>query len=90
MNLDTFVEARLVFVVDPWIDKNAVKDASKLGIPVVGLCDTNNDSLNVDLVVPCNNKGKKSLGLVFYILARDYLGSMKKDFSSKIEDFIEE
>lgn len=90
MNLDTFIEGKLIFVVDPWIDKNAVKDASKIGIPVVALCDTNNDSLNVDLVVPCNNKGKKSLGLVFYILAREYFKSMKKDFDGKIEDFVEE
>lgn len=90
MNLDIFVEAKLIFVVDPWIDKNAVKDAAKIGVPVVALCDTNNDALNVDLVVPCNNKGKKSLGLIFYIMAREYMKSMKKDFDSKIEDFIEE
>ena len=89
MNLDIFIEAKLIFVIDPWIDKNAVKDASKMGIPVVALCDTNNDSLNVDLVVPCNNKGKKSLGLIFYILARDYIGN-KKNFNAKIEDFVEE
>lgn len=90
MNLDTFVEAKMVFVIDPWIDKNAVKDASKLGIPIVALCDTNNDSLNIDLVIPCNNKGKKSLGLIFFILARDYLKSIGKEFKSKMEDFIEE
>tara|TARA_Y100000034_G_scaffold135555_1_gene207979 strand:- start:2225 stop:2815 length:591 start_codon:yes stop_codon:yes gene_type:complete len=90
MNLDIFVETKLVFVVDPWIDKNAVRDASKIGVPVVALCDTNNDSLNIDLCVPCNNKGKKSLGLIFYIMAREYLKSNKKKFSAKIEDFIEE
>src|SRR3989338_6471589 len=90
MNLDTFIEAKLLFVVDPWIDKNAVKDASKIGIPVVALCDTNNDSLNVDMVAPCNNKGKKSLGLVFYILAREYLKSRKKSFDGKIKNFIYE
>lgn len=90
MNLEIFIEARLVFVVDPWIDKNALEDASKSGIPVVALCDTNNDSLNVDLCVPCNNKGKKSLGLVFYILTREYLKSRKKEFDGKIEEFIEE
>jgi len=90
MNLDIFVEAKMIFVIDPWIDKNAVRDSSKMGVPVVALCDTNNDSLNVDLVVPCNNKGKKSLGLIFYILAREYLKSRKKKFEGKIEDFIEE
>ena len=90
MNLDSFIEAKLVFVVDSWIDKNVVKDASKIGIPVVSLCDTNNDSLNIDLVVPCNNKGKKSLGLIFYILTREYLKHHKKNFDGKVEDFIEE
>jgi len=90
MNLDSFIEAKLLFVIDPWIDKNVVKDAAKIGISTVALCDTNNDSLNVDLVAPCNNKGKKSLGLIFYILAREYLKSQKKKFDGKIEDFIEE
>ena len=90
MNLEIFVEAKLVLVVDPWIDKNVVRDAAKIGIPVVALCDTNNDSLNVDLCVPCNNKGKKSLGLIFYILARDYMKNIKKEFDGKIEDFVEE
>ena len=90
MNLDIFVEAKLIFVIDPWIDKNAVKDAAKIGVPVVALCDTNNDALNVDLVVPCNNKGKKSLGLIFYILAREYSKVLKKDFDANIEDFVEE
>jgi len=90
MNLDIFVEAKLIFVIDPWIDKNAVRDAAKMGVPVVALCDTNNDSLNVDLCIPCNNKGKKSLGLIFFIMAREYLNSRKKKFDSKVEEFIEE
>lgn len=90
MELDTFIEAKLIFVVDPWIDKNAVNDAARVGIPVAALCDTNNDSLNVDFVTPCNNKGKKSLGLIFYILAREYLKSRKKPFEANVEDFIDE
>ena len=60
-----------MLVTDPWPDKNAVKDAVRVGIPVVALCDTNNESNYIDLVVPCNNKGKKSLGLFFYILAKE-------------------
>ena len=88
MELDTFIETKLIFVVDPWMDKNVVMDAAKIGIPVVALCDTNNDSLNVDLCIPCNNKGKKSLGLIFFIMAREYLNSRKKKFDSKVEEFI--
>ncbi len=94
-NLEDFVEAKLILVADPWPDKNAVNDASKLGIPVIALCDTNNDAKNIDLVVPCNNKGKKSLAIIFYVLAKEFLknkGIIKsdKDFKVKIEDFMAE
>jgi len=86
--LEGFMEVKLLFVVDPWPDKNVIDDALKLGIPVVALCDTNNTANDLDLVVPCNNKGKKSLGLIFYILAKEYiklknLGVLK----AKLEDF---
>lgn len=81
-DLDTFAEAKLLVVSDPWPDKNAVKDAFRIGIPIVGLCDTNNESNNLDLVIPCNNKGKKSLGLFYWVLAKEYLklkGILKTD-----------
>jgi len=89
-NLKTFIETKLIFVIDPWADKNVIKDAIKIGIPVIALCDTNNESNNIDLVIPCNNKGKKSLGLVFWILAREYLNARKKKFEVKLEDFMDE
>ena len=93
--LKNFMEKKILLTTDPWPDKNAVEDALRVGIPVIGLCDTNNQANNVDLVVPCNNKGKKSLGLFFYILAREYLkarGVIKKneDFTTPFEDFAEE
>ena len=94
-NLDNFMEIKLLVVTDPGPEKNAVKDAVSVGVPVVALCDTNNESNYVDLVIPCNNKGKKSLGLVFYILAKEYLkarGTISKDeeFVYPISDFVEE
>ena len=89
-SLKTFIETKLIFVVDPWPDKNIVKDAIKIGIPVIALCDTNNETTNLDLVVPCNNKGKKSLGLIFWILAREYLKSRNKEIKEKIDDFMDE
>ncbi len=71
--LEIFTEAKIILVTDAWPDRNAINDALIVGIPVIGLCDTNNQANGLDLVVPCNNKGKKSLGLLFYILAREYL-----------------
>jgi small subunit ribosomal protein S2 len=92
--LPTYREARIILVTDPWPDKNAVEDALKVGIPVIALCDTNNQTNNLDLVIPANNKGKKSLGLFFYILAKMYLekrGNAKDgEFAYKVEDFTEE
>jgi small subunit ribosomal protein S2 len=72
-NLRNFIEAKVMLIVDSWPDRNAIKDATMVGLPVVALCDTNNQTNNIDLVVPCNNKGKKALGLLFHILATQYL-----------------
>jgi len=95
VELEEFIEKKLILVCDPIPDKNAVEDASKLGIPVIALCDTNNECANIDLVVACNNKGKKSLGLIFYIFAREYslakgLIKSEKDFKHNIDDFVGE
>ena len=94
-NLNDFIEIKVLLVVDAGPDRNAVIDAIKMGVPVVALCDTNNQSNNIDLVIPSNNKGKKSLGLFFWILAREYLRNrniIKKneELKEKLEDFTEE
>jgi small subunit ribosomal protein S2 len=94
-NLDNYIEAKVLLIVDSGPDRNAVMDAIKMGIPVVAICDTNNQANNIDLIIPSNNKGKKSLGLFFWILAREYLrnrGILKKneELKEKIEDFTEE
>jgi len=67
----------------------------KIGLPIVALCDSNNEANNLDLIIPCNNKGKKSLGLIFYVLAKEYLKKRKlikkdSDMKAKIEDFSDE
>ena len=89
------MEKKIVLVTDSWPDRNVIKDAIQIGMPVIALCDTNNQSNEIDLVVPCNNKGKKSLGLLFYILAREYLrgrGQLAENAEPPftVEDFTEE
>ena len=93
--MNSYIEAKIILVTDSWPDRNAIKDAMQIGIPVIALCDTNNQSNCIDLVVPCNNKGKKSLGLFFYLVARDYLiqkGTIKteEEMRLKLDDFMEE
>ena len=93
--LEQYTEAKLVFVADSWPDRNIVMDAASMGIPIIALCDTNNQANDIDLVVPCNNKGKKALGLMFWLLARENLkarGIIKSDseYVEKLEDFTEE
>lgn len=93
--LAAFVEAKIMLITDAWPDKNAIADAQKIGIPVIGLCDTNNQANGIDLVVPCNNKGKKSLGLLYMLVAKLYMikrGLIKSEdeFKYTIDDFSDE
>jgi ribosomal protein uS2 len=73
--LKTFIEPKLIFVADPRMDKNAVKDAYLMNLPVLALCDSNNTFQNIDMSIICNNKGSKSLSLVYWLLTNGYLKS---------------
>lgn len=94
VELEDFKEYKLVIVCDPLTDKNILNEAFERGIVTVGFCDTNNRTNKLDLVVPINNKGKKSLGLAFMLLAKHYLvnrGIIKeKDFKYTLDDFSDE
>mgnify|MGYP000494073169 CR=1 FL=1 len=63
--------------------------AAELGIPVIALCDTNNMTSNVDLVIPTNNKGRKALTLIYWLLARQVLRERGEEdrFKYTISDF---
>jgi small subunit ribosomal protein S2 len=89
-----FTEAELILVADPLVDRQAVTEAKQLGLPIVAFCDTNNTRENVDLIIPGNNKGKKSLGMLYWALATYILrerGELQKnlDLSITPEEFVE-
>jgi small subunit ribosomal protein S2 len=68
-----FIEPDVMIATDPSGDAQAVNEAVDVGIPVIALCDTNNMTSNVDLVIPTNNKGRKALTLIYWLLARQLL-----------------
>ena len=87
-----FIEPEILVVTDPAADKQALNEALNLGIPIIALCDANNETRNVDLVIPTNNKGRRALACVYWLLARETLiarGELKdpSDFNYEIEDF---
>lgn len=70
--LPTFFENELTIVVDSWLDKNALHDTLRVKKNVLMVCDTNNFSKGANKIIIGNNKSPKSLGAIFYILARGY------------------
>jgi len=72
-NLKEFMEIKLLITTDPRADAQAISEARDAGIPVIALCDSDNETSYVDLVIPTNNKGKKALSLVYMLLAREVL-----------------
>ena len=90
--LNIYTEPRILVVTDPAADQQALKEAVNSKIPIIGLCDANNETKYVDLVIPANNKGRRSLALVYWLLTRETLKQMglietNSDFKEEIKDF---
>ncbi|DAC73436.1 MAG TPA: 30S ribosomal protein S2 [Thermoplasmata archaeon] len=91
-NAKTFLEPEIILLTDPLADIQALHEAKNIGIPVLALCDTNNETKYIDYVIPTNNKGRRALALIYWLLARAILreqGKIKSDeeFSTTVEDF---
>jgi len=90
---EDFSEPKLLIISDPKAERQAIKEAIASGVPVIGLCDTDNSAKFIDWVIPCNNKGKKSLALVYWLLARETLKARgettDEKFTVPVEEFEE-
>ncbi|MBC7100461.1 30S ribosomal protein S2 [Methanothermobacter tenebrarum] len=81
-NFPKFIEPKVLVATDPRADSQAIIEAKQVNIPVVALCDTENLLGNVDIAIPVNNKGRKALALVYWLLTRQFLrekGILKED-----------
>ncbi|MEM2838470.1 MAG: 30S ribosomal protein S2 [Thermoplasmata archaeon] len=91
-NLPQYVEPEILLATDPTADEQALHEALNIGIPIVALCDANNETRNVDLVIPTNNKGRRALAMIYWLLAREILkarGTIQsnEDYKLTIDDF---
>ncbi|MFY9965619.1 MAG: 30S ribosomal protein S2 [Nitrososphaeraceae archaeon] len=90
--LPKYMEPQIVIVTDPQADQQAVLEATRAGVPVIAICNSDNVTSKVDVVIPANNRGRKALATVYWLLAREVLkkqGVIKTDSEMKvpIEDF---
>ena len=87
--LRTYIEPELIVVTDPQADQQSLSEAVSSGLPVVAICDANNNLRNVDLSVPSNNICRQSLSLIFWLLSREVLkgrGNMDDDTWATMQD----
>ncbi len=84
---DAYIEPDVLIVTDPIGDSQAVKEANTVGIPVIAMCDSNNTTRDVDFVIPTNNKGRKALSVVYWLLANETLDARGAEPTYALDDF---
>jgi len=92
-SLEDFYEADVVFVLDPVADIRAIEEAIKARVPIIAVCNTGNETKHVDLIIPANNKAKKSVALILWLLAREIqkergLIKSNNEFKYTVNDFL--
>ncbi|MCW1294125.1 MAG: 30S ribosomal protein S2 [Candidatus Parvarchaeota archaeon] len=90
ISYDNFFEPKIVFVTDPLTDRRAIKDAKRINIPVMAICNNDSSLRFIDLIIPGNNKKAESVGFILFLLANDMANDKERSVLSKItfEDFI--
>jgi small subunit ribosomal protein S2 len=91
-SLPKYMEPEIVIVTDPQADQQAVVESTRAGVPIIAISNSDNVTSKVDLVIPANNRGRKALATVYWLLAREVLkkqGTIKSDSEMKIsiDDF---
>lgn len=91
-SLKYYIEPKIILVSDPQVDEQAIIEATNAGIPVIGIANTDNITENVDLVIPANNKGRRSLATIYWLLVRRILIEQEKlaedgHMTYEIDDF---
>ena len=91
-SLPYYIEPKLVLISDPQVDEQAMIEATNAGIPIIGISNTDNITSMIDVIIPANNRGRKAIATVYWLLVRQILierGELKEDESMKyeIEDF---
>ena len=87
-----FIEPKIIVLTDPAADAQALREAINIKIPVIAMCDSNNLTNNIDIIIPGNNKGRRSLALIYWLLSREILrirgelGS-DEDLEETVDDF---
>lgn len=86
-----YIEPELLVITDPVADEQPLREASTIGVPVIGICDTDNKTKYIDLVIPANNRGRKALALIYWLLAKQVLlerGDLEEEeFNVPLEEF---
>jgi len=85
---DEFIEPEAVIATDPEEDSQVIQEAAQTNIPVVAVVDSEDELENIDLAIPANNKSEKSIGVVYFLLARELNSERGTEFDYELEDFL--